>query len=82
MADEVQEQSAFFGLSGVGVVETYAQTGRLGRVNAMFCDLLGYGEAELRELKRRAEVNRAAVPRRTRTPRGAGVKGAGVGNTR
>lgn len=39
MADEIQEQSALFSLSGVGVAETGAQTGRLGRVNAAFCEL-------------------------------------------
>lgn len=31
-------------------VEIDAQTGRLGRVNAAFCELLGYSEVELREL--------------------------------
>lgn len=52
MAAEIQKQSALFGLSGVGVVEIDAQTGRLELVNATFCEPLGYSEAELRELKR------------------------------
>ena len=50
MADEIRGQSAVFSLSGVRVVEIDAQTGHPGRVNAAFCELLAYSEAELREL--------------------------------
>ncbi|WP_316412734.1 PAS domain S-box protein [Mesoterricola silvestris] len=38
---------ALFEQAGVGVVEVEAATGRFQRVNGRFCEILGYGEAEL-----------------------------------
>jgi PAS domain S-box-containing protein len=50
MADEQGGINALFQLTGVGVVETDAQTGRFNRVNRAFCEMVGYPEAALGEL--------------------------------
>lgn len=63
MARPLQDSSALFQLTGVGVVETAMPSGRLVRVNRTFCELLGYSEAELLGLSFRDLTHPDDLPR-------------------
>lgn len=50
MDDIAEVPTPLFELTGVGVVQIDQRTRRFVRVNKAFCAMVGYGEAELREL--------------------------------
>lgn len=47
MTQAADNETVLFGLTGVGVVETDLESGRLLRANQAFCEMVGYSEAEL-----------------------------------
>lgn len=48
MTDATLALDTLFQLTGVGVLQTDVETGRLVRANAVFCKMVGYSEADLR----------------------------------